>query len=130
VLLAGNAGEVLFAIIASAITGRIPLNARQLLLSVGALDRLGVDHGRRRPWITPVAQRVAVRTGRGGASTTRCATAITLVWADGGYAGRLVRWSKYVVHLTVQIVKRKEGTSGFAVLPRRWVVERTFASDL
>jgi transposase len=54
-------------------------------------------------------------------------SAVTLVWANGGYAGRLVRWSKYVVHLTVQIVKRKEDTSGFAVLPRRWVVERTFA---
>ena len=52
---------------------------------------------------------------------------ITLVWADGGYAGRLVTWAKEVLACTVQIVKRSDDVKGFVVLPRRWVVERTFA---
>jgi len=51
---------------------------------------------------------------------------IALVWADGGYAGRLVVWAKSVLHLTVSVVKRSDDTTGFMVLPRRWVVERTF----
>ncbi|WP_335743646.1 hypothetical protein [Rhodococcus oxybenzonivorans] len=33
---------------------------------------------------------------------------ISLVWADGGYAGRLIDWSKWVVSLTVQVVKRTD----------------------
>ncbi|WP_174553882.1 IS5 family transposase [Rhodococcus marinonascens] len=55
-----------------------------------------------------------------------CST-ISLVWADGGYAGRLIDWSKKVLALTVQVVKRADDIKGFKVLPRRWVVERTFA---
>jgi transposase len=51
---------------------------------------------------------------------------ISLVWADGGYAGRLVSWARQVLALTLTIVKRSEDTTGFIVLPRRWVVERTF----
>jgi transposase len=51
---------------------------------------------------------------------------IVLVWADGGYAGRLVSWACQVLTLTVTIVKRSDDTTGFVVLPRRWVVERTF----
>jgi transposase len=52
---------------------------------------------------------------------------IILVWADGGYAGRLVIWARKVLALTVEVVKRTDDVKGFAVLPRRWVVERTFA---
>jgi transposase len=52
-------------------------------------------------------------------------TTITWVWADAGYTGRLLVWTHTVLRLTVQIVKRTE--AGFVVLPRRWVVERTFA---
>jgi transposase len=51
---------------------------------------------------------------------------IALVWADGGYSGRLVRWAQTVLAMMVTIVKRSDDTTGFAVLPRRWVVERTF----
>ncbi|MGH3900356.1 MAG: IS5 family transposase [Pseudonocardiaceae bacterium] len=51
---------------------------------------------------------------------------ISLIWADGGYAGRLVNWACQVLALTITIVKRSEDTTGFVVLPRRWVVERTF----
>ncbi|HUL99674.1 MAG TPA: transposase [Mycobacterium sp.] len=42
------------------------------------------------------------------------------------YAGRLADWARSVLTLTVQIVKRNDDTSGFTLLPRRWVVERTF----
>jgi transposase len=52
---------------------------------------------------------------------------ISLVWADGGYAGRLVVWAKKVLSVTVEVVKRTDNVKGFHVLPRRWVVERTFA---
>jgi len=51
---------------------------------------------------------------------------ITLVWADGGYAGRLVAWAAQALRLTVTIIKRSDDGRGFVVLPRRWVVERTF----
>jgi transposase len=45
---------------------------------------------------------------------------ITLVWADGGYAGRLVSWACQVLALTVTILKRSDDTKGFVVLPRWW----------
>ena len=52
---------------------------------------------------------------------------IRLVWADGGYAGKLVAWAACMLHLVVQIVRKRPGQSTFEVLPRRWVVERTLA---
>lgn len=51
---------------------------------------------------------------------------VRLVWADGGYAGKLVVWALEVLGIVVEIVRKKEGQRGFEVLPRRWVVERTF----
>ncbi|MEC4020337.1 IS5 family transposase [Streptomyces sp. H27-D2] len=51
---------------------------------------------------------------------------ITLVWADGGYAGKLVTWAKEKLWLTLEIVKRSD-LPGFVILPRRWVVERTLS---
>jgi transposase len=51
---------------------------------------------------------------------------ISLIWADGGYAGRLVTWAATVLGLTVTVVKRTDDLAGFVVLPRRWVVERSF----
>jgi putative transposase len=47
------------------------------------------------------------------------------IWADGGYAGTLVAWAQTVWRCVVEIVKRTEAHT-FKVLPRRWVVERTF----
>lgn len=52
---------------------------------------------------------------------------ITLVWADGGYTGGLVHWCRQKLALALEVVKRTDTTAGFVVLPRRWVVERTFA---
>jgi transposase len=44
---------------------------------------------------------------------------------DGGYTGRLVEWAKEELALVVKVVKRSDDASGFVVLPRRWVVDRT-----
>ena len=52
---------------------------------------------------------------------------LKLIWADGGYAGKLVEWAKAFGGWVVEIVRRRDGAAGFEVLPRRWVVERTFA---
>lgn len=49
------------------------------------------------------------------------------MWADGGYAGRPIPWPRHALSLTVQVIKRTDDQAGFKVLPRRWVVERTFA---
>lgn len=52
---------------------------------------------------------------------------LRLIWADGGYAGQLVEWVDSCCGWVLHIVKRPDGAKGFEVLPRRWVVERTFA---
>jgi transposase len=51
---------------------------------------------------------------------------ITKLWADSGYTGTLITWALAALHLVVTVIKRSDGVSGFVVLPRRWVVERTF----
>ncbi len=51
---------------------------------------------------------------------------LRLIWTDGGYAGQLIGWVRERGGWTVAIVKRAAGEKGFVVLPRRWVVERTF----
>jgi putative transposase len=52
--------------------------------------------------------------------------ALELIWADGGYTGKLVDYVKTVYGWTLEIVKRTDDLSGFHVLPKRWIVERTF----
>ena len=47
------------------------------------------------------------------------------LWADGGYTGALLDWARQAWRCTVEIVKRTDRHT-FRVLPRRWVVERTF----
>jgi transposase len=50
------------------------------------------------------------------------------VFADGGYAGpKLGKALQKIGQWTLEIVKRSDDVTGFKVLPRRWVVERTFA---
>ena len=51
---------------------------------------------------------------------------LKLIWADGGYAGKLVNWVKDSFRKTLEIVKRSDDIKGFVVLPKRWIVERTF----
>jgi putative transposase len=50
------------------------------------------------------------------------------VFADGGYAGNKLKTAmRGHGQWTIEIVKRSDMAKGFVVLPRRWVVERTFA---
>jgi putative transposase len=52
---------------------------------------------------------------------------LQLIWADAGYNVQwLIDWVKTACHWVLDIVKRPEGAKGFMLLPRRWVVERTF----
>jgi putative transposase len=54
---------------------------------------------------------------------------LQIIWADGGYLGALVQWVKQLRpfgKLRLEIVRRCDDVKGFKVLPRRWVVERTF----
>ena len=52
---------------------------------------------------------------------------LKLIWADGGYRGQLIQWVKNSLGWTLEIVKKLEGQVGFQVLPKRWIIERTFA---
>jgi putative transposase len=49
------------------------------------------------------------------------------VWADARYQGKLVDWAKEKLGVTLEIVSRPPGQKGFVALPRRWVIERSFA---
>ncbi|QDG94716.1 IS5 family transposase (plasmid) [Rhizobium sp. NIBRBAC000502774] len=50
------------------------------------------------------------------------------VFADGGYAGhKLKKQLQKIGKWTLEIIKRSDKAKGFEILPRRWVVERTFA---
>jgi Transposase DDE domain len=55
---------------------------------------------------------------------------LTLMWADGGYVNvvdtSLVDYACDELGLRLEIVRRGDDVRGFQVLPRRWVVERTF----
>jgi len=48
------------------------------------------------------------------------------IWADGGYAGKLIGWLQETCGWVLEIIKRNDTVKGFKLLPRRWVVERTF----
>ena len=50
------------------------------------------------------------------------------VFADGGYAGEKLKTAlRAQGEWTLEIIKRSDAAKGFVLLPRRWVVERTFA---
>ena len=50
------------------------------------------------------------------------------LFADGGYAGpKLAKKLRKLGKWTLEVVKRSDSAKGFVLLPRRWVVERTFA---
>jgi putative transposase len=52
---------------------------------------------------------------------------LRLIWVDGGYRGQLLSWVAEHFRFRLRVVLRPKEQKGFAVLPRRWVVERTFA---
>ena len=53
---------------------------------------------------------------------------LQLVWVDGGFSGEefAARIEKEC-GLKIEVVKRSDAAKGFVLLPRRWLVERTFA---
>ena len=58
-----------------------------------------------------------------------CFTRLRLIWADSAYAGKLIEWVRNLRatrKIRLEIVKRPDDVKGFKLLPRRWVVERTF----
>ena len=57
-------------------------------------------------------------------------TRLRKIWADGIYNGDLAEWVRNLRtrnRIELELVKRTAEMKGFVVLPRRWVVERTFA---
>lgn len=53
---------------------------------------------------------------------------LCLIWADGGYSGQpMIDWVFALAGWVFEVVKRSDEVKGFQILPRRWVVERTFA---
>lgn len=51
---------------------------------------------------------------------------LKLIWADGSYAGDLIGIARRFFGRVIRVVKRA-ATDRFVVLPKRWIVERTFA---
>jgi putative transposase len=49
------------------------------------------------------------------------------IWVDGGYRGAVIEWVKARFRYCLQVVLRSDDLKGFVVLPKRWIVERTFA---
>ena len=50
------------------------------------------------------------------------------IWADAAYRGQeLATWCQTTGEWELEVVERPPGTRGFSVVPRRWVVERTFS---
>ena len=51
---------------------------------------------------------------------------LQVIWADGAYRGKLVEWAQRVAGWSLELVRRPAQQHTFPVLPRRWVVARTF----
>ena len=49
------------------------------------------------------------------------------IWVDGGYRGKVIEWVKERFCYHLEVVLRSDDVKGFIVLPKRWIVERTFA---
>ncbi len=56
-----------------------------------------------------------------------CCKNIRKIWADGNYRGELVKWVAAHCRFCLEPVLPSKGQKGFQVVPKRWVVERTFA---
>jgi putative transposase len=55
---------------------------------------------------------------------------LRVIWADQAYAGEFIAWVWALRpwrRVRLEIVKRPDGLKGFLLLPKRWIVERTFA---
>lgn len=53
---------------------------------------------------------------------------LKLIWTDSTFGGKnFIAWVKQTFNWTLEVVKRSDDEKGFKVLPKRWVVERTFS---
>ena len=52
---------------------------------------------------------------------------IEVAFADGGYTGEIAHQDAAASNVELIVVKRPDATRGFILLPKRWVVERSFA---
>jgi putative transposase len=69
----------------------------------------------------PAGARLLLKRLGGACKKLRC------IWVDGTYRGQVLEWVLWHCRFRLQPVLRAHGQKGFAVLPRRWVVERAFA---
>jgi transposase len=88
------------------VTDTLGLLLTVVVLSAGMQDRDGAK---------PALLEAYLRTG------------VRFVFADGAFAGRLLDWADTILRTTLHIVRKPADQRGFAVIPRRWAVERTFA---
>ena len=74
----------------------------------------------------------AGRQDRDGAKTallwTYLATPVRFAFADGAFAGRLLDWAQAFLRTTIEVLRKPASQRGFAVIPRRWAVERSWKS--
>jgi putative transposase len=52
---------------------------------------------------------------------------LRLIWVDGAYRGQLLAWVMAHCQFLLRPVLRSDAQKGFVVLPKRWIVERTWA---
>ncbi|HEX2190329.1 MAG TPA: transposase [Longimicrobiaceae bacterium] len=52
---------------------------------------------------------------------------LNVVWVDGAYATNIAREAAEAAGIRLEVIPKEPGRKTFKVLPRRWVVERTFA---
>ena len=82
--------------------------------------------------LTVLVHAASIQDRDGGADTLKAVRKrfpfLQLIWADGGYQGAKFKTAfDKIAAWKLRVVKRCDDHTGFQVLPRRWVVERTFA---
>ncbi|TGE14970.1 IS4/IS5 family transposase [Hymenobacter elongatus] len=96
------------------------MTGRQRHLLVDTLSLVLVAH------VQPASEQDQRGAGPLLSEAGRCYPALRRVWADGGYSGPLVAGAA-PDGCQVLIVAKPAGSKTFTALPRRWVVDRTFA---
>jgi putative transposase len=76
--------------------------------------------------VTPANVQDKVGARRLAAQVAPVAPRLTHLWADGGYGGAVLAAELAGYGWTLQVVQPAAGARGFAPLPQRWIVERTF----
>ncbi len=78
-------------------------------------------------YVTPASVQDPVAAPEVLAQAKAKSSRLKLIWADGRYRGPIVESAAQELGLTIEVVSPPKGQKGFQVLPRRWVIERTFA---